>query len=109
MTNGSGMPVTGAMPIVMPTLTKIWNRNAKAMPPATMAANASRAPRRLERAPDHEQIEAEQDRGADEAALLGERGEDEVGGVLGQVVEMGLGSVRDAASAKPPEPIAVID
>ena len=26
-TNGSGMPVIGAMPIVMPTLTKTWKRN----------------------------------------------------------------------------------
>ena len=26
VTNGSGMPVTGAMPIVMPTLTKTWKR-----------------------------------------------------------------------------------
>ena len=37
VTNGSGMPVTGAMPIVMPTLTNTWNRNAKTIPPATTA------------------------------------------------------------------------
>ena len=35
-------------------------------------------------APDDEQVEAEQDRRADEAALLRERGEDEVGRVLGR-------------------------
>ena len=41
--NGKGMPVMGAIPIVMPTLTKIWNMSAKTMPPATIAENASRA------------------------------------------------------------------
>ena len=43
LTNGSGIPVTGAMPIAMPTLTKIWNRNATTIPPAAIAENASRA------------------------------------------------------------------
>src|SRR5438270_880612 len=37
LTNGSGMQVIGAMPIVMPTFTKIWNSNATTMPPATIA------------------------------------------------------------------------
>ena len=37
VTNGSGMPVTGAMPIVIPTLTNTWNRNANTIPPATIA------------------------------------------------------------------------
>ena len=43
LTNGSGMPVTGATPMFMPTLTKTWNRNANTIPPATIAENASRA------------------------------------------------------------------
>ena len=43
LTNGSGMPVIGAIPIVIPTLTKIWKRSAKTMPPATIAENGSRA------------------------------------------------------------------
>ena len=43
-TNGSGMPVIGAMPIVMPTFTNTWNRNAKTMPAATIALKRSRAP-----------------------------------------------------------------
>ena len=42
MTKGSGMPVTGAMPIVIPTLTNTWKRNAITIPPATIAPNASR-------------------------------------------------------------------
>ncbi len=37
LTNGNGMPVIGAIPIVMPMLTKIWKRNATTMPPATIA------------------------------------------------------------------------
>ena len=43
VTNGSGMPVTGAMPIVMPTLTNTWNRKAKTIPPATTAPYRSPA------------------------------------------------------------------
>src|SRR5205814_10246547 len=42
-TNGSGIPVTGAIPIVMPTLTNTWNRNATTIPPATIAEKRSRA------------------------------------------------------------------
>src|SRR5262245_26075549 len=37
VTNASGMPVTGATPIVIPTLTNTWKRNANTMPPATTA------------------------------------------------------------------------
>ena len=46
--------------------------------------------------PDDEQVEQEQDRAADEAALLGERREREVGRVLGQVVEPRLARLDDA-------------
>ncbi len=31
------MPVIGAIPIVMPTLTKIWKSSATTIPPATTA------------------------------------------------------------------------
>ena len=50
-----------------------------------------------EPAPDDEEVEEEQDRAADEPALLGERREGEVGGVLGEVVELRLARVDDAA------------
>jgi hypothetical protein len=43
LTNGSGIPVTGAIPIDMPTLTKIWKRNATTIPPAAIAEKASLA------------------------------------------------------------------
>ena len=57
-TNGSGMPVIGAIPIVMPTLTKIWNRNANTIPPATIAAErVARDGDDLQPAPDDEQVE----------------------------------------------------
>ena len=42
-TNGSGMPVIGAMPIVIALFTKTWNRNMNAIPPATIAQYRSRA------------------------------------------------------------------
>jgi hypothetical protein len=59
--------------------------------------------------PDHEQIEHEQDRRAEEATLLGERGEDEVRVMLGQEVERGLRRVVDARPRSSPAPIAFFD
>ena len=35
VTKGNGMPVTGRTPIVIPTLTNTWKRNATTSPPAT--------------------------------------------------------------------------
>ena len=42
-TNGSGIPVIGAIPIVMPLFTNTSNRNMNAIPPATIAEYRSRA------------------------------------------------------------------
>ena len=50
--------------------------------------------------PDDEQVQQEQDRRADEAALLRERGEDEVGRVLRQVREVRLRRACHAASVE---------
>ena len=36
------MPVIGAIPIVMPTFTNTWNRNANTIPAAAIAPNRSR-------------------------------------------------------------------
>jgi hypothetical protein len=36
-TNGSGMPVIGAIPIVIALFTNTWKRNMNAIPPATTA------------------------------------------------------------------------
>ena len=49
-------------------------------------------------APEHEQVEREQERRADEAALLAERREHEVGAVLGQELQPRLRRVVDAAA-----------
>ena len=98
MTNGSGIPVTGAIPIVMPTLTKIWKRKRDHDPTGDdRTERVARDRDHAQAAPDDQQVEAEQERRAEEAALLGERREDEVGVVLGQVVEPRLRRTLDAA------------
>ena len=40
--NGSGMPVIGAMPMVMPMLMKIWNVSMLTIPAATRLPNVDR-------------------------------------------------------------------
>ena len=87
-TNGSGMPVIGAIPIVIALFTNTWKRNMNAIAARhDRAVEIARARDDLQRAPDDEQVEQQQDRGAEEPALLGERGEREVGRMLGEVVE----------------------
>ena len=54
----------------------------------------------LQPAPDDEQVEHQQEAGAEEAALLGERGEREVGRVLGQELEARLRGAGDAAARR---------
>ena len=89
------MPVTGAIPIVMPTLTNTWKRkredDAARDDGAVQVAGHGHHP---QAPPDDEQVEEQQDRRPEEPALLGERREDEVGRVLGEVVEAGLASPR---------------
>ena len=58
---------------------------------------------------DHEQEEAEDRDGADEAQLLGQHGEGEVGVLLGQEAELGLAAVQKPLPQKPPEPSAILD
>ena len=43
--SGSGMPVTGMMPIVMPTLTSTWKASIEVMPVASRRPNVSPASR----------------------------------------------------------------
>ncbi len=102
VTNGSGIPVTGATPIVMPTFTNTWKRNADHETAGDDdAVQVARAGDHPQAAPDDEEVEEEQDRAADEPALLGERREREVGRVLGEVVEPRLARLDDAASREP--------
>ena len=43
MTTGNGTPVTGMIPITIPTFTNTWNRIMAARPTATIEPSVSRA------------------------------------------------------------------
>ena len=105
------MPVIGAMPIVMPMFTKIWKSSASDDAARDdRAVEVARDGDDAERPPQHEQIQREQDRRADEPALLAVRREDEVGAVLRQEVEARLRRVlRRRGPWNWPEPTAAID
>ena len=93
------MPVIGAIPIVMPTLTKIWKSSATTMPPGDdRREEVARDRDDPQPSPEHEQVERSRIERADEAALLAEGREREVGAVLGQEVELRLRRVVDAAA-----------
>ena len=99
VTNGSGMPVTGAMPIVMPDVDEHLEEEGEDDPAGDdRAVEVSGDRDDAQAAPHDEQVEQQQDRGADEPALLRERREDEVGGVLRKVVEARLARALDAAA-----------
>jgi len=96
------MPVIGAIPIVMPTLTKIWKRSATTIPPATIAEEeVARDGHDAQAAPEHQQIEAEQERRPDEPPLLREAREGEVGLALGEEAEGNLRRPVGAAARVP--------
>ena len=102
VTNGSGIPVTGATPIVMPDVDEHLEEEADDEPPGDDdAVQVRRAGDHAKPAPDDEEVEEQQDRAPDEAPLLGERGEREVRRVLGQVVAPRLARVDRAASGEP--------
>ena len=85
----------GMMPMVMPMLTKAW-KASMVTTPAASSANGSRATAAM-RSPRHQQAEqGEQAHGAGEAELLADDGEDEVGLLLGDVLEVGLGAAQVA-------------
>ena len=65
------------------------------------AEPVAREPRRLEHAPEQQQVERERHRHADEAGLLREHGEDEVGVARRQVAELRLASLHEAAAHEP--------
>ena len=60
--NGSGMPVTGMMPMVMPTFSKIWNTNMASTP--TQIEHAELVAGQLGRPPDPPDDDREQRRAA---------------------------------------------
>ena len=84
--NGSGMPVIGMMPIVMPMFSNTWNAKIASTPTASSVpkkSDDSSAVRQSRH--DQHAVEADQRRAAEEAELLAHHGEDEVGVLLGHV------------------------
>ena len=99
--NGSGMPVIGMIPSVMPMFSKIWNANIASTPTAracrrsrTTAARCARGARRAARRARCTS------RAADEAELLPHHGEDEVGVLLGHVRVLRQRAVEQARAAE---------
>ena len=95
------MPVTGMMPIVIPTFSKIWNISMASTPTHTSMPNSSRAScavRQMRQT--MMQNSASSVAGADEAELLAHRGEDEVGVLLGHVAEPGLAALEQSLAER---------
>ena len=92
-------PVTGAIPIVMPTLTKTWNRNANTIPPAAIARKGvSRHRDHLQPAPDDEQVEHQQEAAPRKPRCSASEANAKSVGVLGQELEVRLRGACDAAA-----------
>ena len=87
--SGSGMPLVGTSESTTLILKKACSRMVVVMPKATRRANGSweRKAARRPRTPKTTKS-SDDDDGADEAELLGDVGEDEVGGGFGQVEEL---------------------
>ena len=101
-TNGSGSPVTGMMPRVIPMFSKAWKANQATTPVATSRPNRSDgAERRSAGPPEHHPEQQEISRGADEAELLPRDREDEVGLLLGDEAALGLRAVEQALAGQP--------
>ncbi len=99
---GSGMPVTGKRRMLTPMLMKAWKRMKITTPTATRRPKPSLRDRGgAQSAQEQEDEEREQQHRADEAKLLAEHAEDVVGGLGAQVVELGLGAVRQAFAEQP--------
>ena len=91
--NGSGMPVIGMMPIVIPMFSKTWNTNIARTPMqherAEEVVGAGGAARQMRQTISANS--AEQRGATDEAELLPHHGEDEVGVLLGHVARRSSG------------------
>ena len=93
--NGSGIPVIGMIPIVMPTFSKIWIANIASTPMATSVPKKSDDSRAMRQSRQAKQRVEQQQRGAaDEAEVLADRGEDEVGVLFGHEAVLGLHARR---------------
>ena len=102
VTNGSGMPVIGMTPITMPAFTTSWNRIIDANPAANSVPNGiAGTPAGHQHPPQQQREQHEQHQAADEAELLGEHREHEVGGLHGEEIALCLGAVRQATPEQP--------
>ena len=105
LTSGSGMPLVGSRPSTTLMFRNAWATTIVVMPSARKAPNRSgavTAARRPRQAMTQKQTSDE--RGAEQAELLGDHREDEVGVRLGQVEEL-----LDAAHQAAAEPAAAAD
>ena len=84
-TSGSGTPMTGSRPMTDPMLTMAWMTIHAMIPAETIRTNVVRGPGHQPEAGKGEQAEQPQDdEGAQQAELLADDGEDEVGVRLGR-------------------------
>ena len=92
---GSGRPVTGNNPMVIPMFTNTWKATIAAIPAATNCPNRSRAADAIREQPQDEQrIQPNDCRRTKEAELLGHGGEDEVGCLGWDKCQVRLGSLE---------------
>src|SRR5829696_412010 len=91
----------GMMPTVMPMLTKAWKASMDTTPAASRAPKGPSKGGDPKAAPEQQPEQGEQGHGAGEAELLADHGEDEVGLLLGHVLEVGLGAAQVALAPDP--------
>ena len=100
--NGSGMPVTGMIPIVMPDVLEHLEHEHRQHPDADRACRAGRGPAGpfARSASTITPNSTSTSAAADEAELLPDGREDEVGLLLGHVAAVGLRPVEEALAGE---------
>ena len=101
-TNGSGTPVTGRMPITAPMLMNAWTDDPGGDARGEQRAEAVGRPQRGPHAEHREGDEqADDEQRADQAELLTDDGEDEVGVGVGQEAPLGPAGAQADAGTPP--------
>lgn len=96
--------MTGAIPKVMPMLTKVWNASYAVTAAATAAPKVSGARRAIRRAQVDHGKQGEQSGAGLEASFLPDHREDEVGLLLGDEPAAGLRAVQVSGAGQPAGP-----